>query len=75
MREAGGREMKQKTIKLKIGDKVKMVNCREAKTYEGVVWKCVSEPWDCCGAKIIKLNGKSGGFDVSCLEKIEEENI
>lgn len=58
--------MKAKDIK--IGAKVRMVNCMEAEKYGDKVWEIRSEPWQCCGSTIVLLKGKSGGFDISCLE-------
>ncbi len=56
---------------MKIGTKVIMVNCAEAEKYLGKVWVTRSEPWDCCGSKVVLLEGKSGGFDVSCLKEVD----
>lgn len=56
---------------LKPGDDVKMVNCYEARKNPDKVWKVKSEPWEMCGTEVVLLEGKSGGFDTSCLEKVE----
>ena len=40
---------------LRIGTKVRMVNCAEAKDYGDVVWVTRSEPWVCCGEEVLKL--------------------
>ena len=58
---------------MKIGDKVKMVNCREARENPDKIWTVRSEPWEVCGNMCVLLEGKSGGFAVECLEKIESE--
>lgn len=65
--------MKRKLIKsgLKIGDLVKMVNCYEAEKCPEKVWTVRSEPWEVCGSEVVLLEGKSGGFDTSCLQKIK----
>ena len=63
--------MKPIKSKFKTGDKVIMVNCREAETKAGIEWECISEPWDCCGSEVIKLKGKAGGFATSCLKESE----
>lgn len=65
--------MKRKLVKsgLKIGDLVKMVNCCEAEKYTDKVWAVRSEPWEVCGSEVVLLEGKSGGFDISCLQKIK----
>lgn len=55
---------------LKRGEAVIMVNCLEAETNKGKVWTTRSEPWDLCGSEVILLEGKSGGFDTSSLERI-----
>lgn len=57
---------------MKIGTKVRMVNCLEAETHKDKVWTTQSEPWDLCGTQVVLLVGKSGGFDVNCLEIVEE---
>jgi len=30
--------------------------------------------WEMCGSQVVLLEGKSGGFDTSCLEVIENVN-
>lgn len=57
---------------MKIGTKVVMRNCAEAEKYKDKVWTTTSESWECCGSTIVKLGGKSGGFDVSCLKVVQE---
>jgi hypothetical protein len=56
---------------MKIGTKVKMVNCLEAKEYGDKIWVTRSEPWEVCGSWVVLLEGKRGGFDVSKLEIID----
>lgn len=57
---------------MKIGDKVKMVNCLEADKHPGKVWAVRSNPWDLCGSQVVLLEGLSGGFAVDCLEPTED---
>ena len=54
---------------MKIGDKVKMVNCEEARENPDKIWTVRSEPWEVCGSVCVLLEGKSCGFAVECLEK------
>lgn len=56
---------------LTTGDRVIMVNCCEAEKYDGTVWTVRSEPWEVCGSEVVLLEGKSGGFDTSCLRKVD----
>jgi len=58
--------------KMPIGTKVIMVNCFEAEKYQGKVWTVASEPWQCCGAKLVLLEGFRGGFDVKRLKKVNK---
>jgi len=57
---------------MKPEDKVVMVNCHEASIYKDKVWTVRSKPWNLCGTKVVLLEGYVGGFDISCLNKIEE---
>jgi len=57
-----------------IGTKVRMVNCLEAEKYGDKVWVTRSDPWEMCGSQVVLLKGKSGGFDTSCLEVVENVN-
>lgn len=57
-----------------IGTKVRMVNCLEAEKYGDKVWITRSDPWEMCGSQVVLLGGKSGGFDTSCLEVVENVN-
>lgn len=65
---------KSKSSGLKIGDRVVMVNCFEAKAEKNKdkIWVITSEPWDVCGSEIVKLDGKRGGFATKFLRKVEE---
>lgn len=58
---------------MKKGIKVKMVNCSEAEKYAGKIWTTRSDVWICCGTAVISLEGKSGGFSISCLEEVDED--
>ncbi len=62
---------KPKPSGLHEGNHVKMVNCYEAEKYPDKVWTVRSEPWEVCGSEVVLLEGKSGGFDTSCLQKIK----
>ena len=55
---------------MKVGTKVIMVNCPEAKKYKGRIWTTRSEPWEGCGTKLVLLEGYRGGFDVSRLKEV-----
>ncbi len=57
---------------LKPGDKVVM-NDRYHVSEEnrGKVWTVQSDPWDCCGTMVVKLEGKAGGYAVDGLEKVK----
>lgn len=56
-----------------IGKKVRMVNCSESEKYKDKIWTVRSEPWNLCGTKVVLLEGKSGSFDLSCLEVVNDE--
>ncbi|WP_226035704.1 hypothetical protein [Aquibacillus saliphilus] len=57
---------------MKIGTKVKMVNCYEANVNPDKVWVTRSEPWELChGESVVLLKGKSGGFSTTCLEEVK----
>jgi len=56
-----------------IGDKVKMVNCFEAKAKKNMdkVWEVRSMPWKLMhGEEVVLLEGRSGGFATKYLQKI-----
>ena len=58
---------------MKIGTKVKMVNCMEADKYVGRIWVTRSNPWKLGhGAEVVLLEGFSGGFSTACLQIVEE---
>mgnify|MGYP000103819224 CR=1 FL=1 len=54
---------------LKIGDKV-IMNDKYWVSAEnkGKVWTVDSEPWECCGTTVVKLEGKAGGYAVDGLD-------
>lgn len=58
---------------MKIGDKVKMVNCAEARMNPDKLWTVASDSWEICGTMCVLLEGKRGGFAVNCLEVVESE--
>ena len=57
---------------LKKGDRVKMVNCYEAEKYGDKIWTVRSDPWNVCGSEVVLLEGKSGGFATTYLQKVSE---
>lgn len=62
----------QTAEKLKIGDKVVMVNCFVARKNEGVEWTVRSDPWELGhGEEVVLLEGRSGGFATDCLRKVD----
>lgn len=57
---------------LKLGDKVKMVNCLEAESYPDKIWTTRSEPWIMSGhTEMIMLEGFRGGFCTEMLERVD----
>lgn len=68
--------MKKLKVKraLKPGDKVVMNDkYRVLEKNKGVVWTVASEPWEVCGAMVVKLAGKAGGgYAVDGLDLVEE---
>ena len=59
---------------MKTGDKVVM-NDKYCVSEENKnkVFTIASEPWDCCGTLIVKLEGKSGGYAVDGLTLVDEK--
>ena len=58
---------------MKIGDKVVMNDkYRVAEKNKGVVFTVVSKPWNCCGTKVVLLDGYRGGYAVDGLTVVEE---
>lgn len=58
---------------MKIGDKVVMVNCYEARKHPDKVWTVRSEPWALGhGQMVVLLEGKSGGFSVDNLRVVND---
>jgi len=58
---------------MKIGTKVRMVNCAEAEKYSQTIWTTRSEPWPCCGRMLVSLEGRAGGFNLACLEAVADD--
>lgn len=59
---------------IKVGDKVIMNDKYSvSESNKGRVWTVRSEPWDCCGKEVVLLDGRSGGYAVDGLEKVERE--
>lgn len=58
---------------MKPGDKVVMNNkYYVSEANRGRVWLVTSEPWDCCGKMVVKLEGKAGGYAVDGLDFAED---
>ena len=58
---------------LKPGDKVVMNDhYHGSEENRGKVWMVRSEPWACCGTLVVELEGKSGGYAVDGLNKVED---
>lgn len=58
---------------LRPGDKVVMNDLYYvSEENRGKVWTVRSEPWDCCGTLVVKLEGKVGGYAVDGLDKVED---
>ena len=55
---------------MKIGTKVKMVNCLEAEKYKDRIWETVSEPWKVGSDWVVLLDGYRGGFAVKFLKAV-----
>ena len=57
---------------LKIGDKVTMNNKYHVTEYnKNKIWTVCSDPWVCSGTTVILLEGKSCGYAVDGLIKLE----
>lgn len=70
------RKDKKSKIKsdLKIGDKVKMVNCLEASDYPDKIWTVRSMPWELGhGQEVVLLEDFSGGFCTDMLLKVNND--
>ena len=62
-------------VNLKIGDKVVMNDKYHVSAEnKGRVWTVGSDPWECCGTVVVKLEGKAGGYAVDGLDLIGEAN-
>lgn len=58
---------------MKNGDKVIMNdNYHVSEENKKRIWTVCSEPWNCCGTLVVKLEGKAGGYAVDGLDVIEE---
>lgn len=56
-----------------IGDKVIMNDkYHVSEANRGKIFTIASEPWECCGTLIIKLQGKAGGYAVDGLSLVKE---
>ena len=47
-------------------------NYHVSESDKGKVWTVKSEPWNCCGTMVVKLEGKHGGYAVDGLSLIKE---
>jgi hypothetical protein len=56
---------------MKVGTKVKMINCLEAENYKDRVWVTRSEPWFLGKEWVVLLEGKSGWFAVKFLKEVK----
>lgn len=60
---------------LKIGDKVVMNDKYHVSAEsKGKVLTVESEPWECCGTTVVKLEGKAGGYAVDGLDLIRKRD-
>ena len=58
---------------LKPGDKVVMNDrYHVSEENKSKVWTVKSEPWNCCGTMVVKLEGKAGGYAVDGLDLLED---
>lgn len=56
---------------MKPGDQVTMNdNYHVSDANKGKVWTVKSEPWNCCGTMVVKLDGKSGGYRQPGLDQL-----
>lgn len=55
---------------IRVGDKVRVVNCWEENLYGQQTFEVVSEPHQIGSTWSVKIEGK-GWFDIACLEKVE----
>jgi len=60
---------KMRKSQIKIGTKVKYYPFEnmESKATETII---TSDPWECCGAMVCKIQGEAGGFDIKHLVKL-----
>lgn len=58
---------------MKPGDKVVMNDkYYVSDSNRGKIWTVKSEPWNCCGTMVVKLEGKSGGYALDGLDLVRE---
>lgn len=68
---AGGIRIRGGNI-MKPGDKVVMNDkYYVSEANRGKIWTVRSEPWNCCGTLVVKLEGKAGGYAVDGLDLVE----
>lgn len=62
-------------INIHVGDKVIMNDkYRVSDVNKDKIFTVCSEPWECCGTMVIKLDGISGGYAVDGLTVVERRN-
>ena len=67
--------MKSKTS-IKKGDKVIMNSkYRVSEKNKGVIFTVASEPWNCCGTMVVRLDNYSGSYAVDGLSFVKVEDI
>ena len=65
-------DVPRKEKEMKVGTKVKMVNCLEVEKYQDRIWVTKSEIWQLrSGEWVVLLEGYQGGFAVNKLEVVE----
>ena len=56
-----------------VGTKVKILPTEGCSESEKIITKTRSEAWLMCGTPVVLVEGKSGGWDIDCLEIIRGE--
>ncbi len=63
-------------MKIKNGDRVRIVDCAEAQLYGHIVFDVISDSWKLGhGTEVVRITSKEkdirGGFSIKCLKKVE----
>ncbi len=59
---------------LHVGDKVKLIHQTGIKSYDGLVWEVMSNPWSRFGTKVVTLAAYPGGpVPDEYLKKVSDE--